>query len=160
MGIVEAVNGVEGFWNLLDAMQARGPLALQVSTEPPASAGPDWFEKITSMADAIEQSSNRGPFMLRLQPKDPSSASGSCFSTLPYVKAGTCSVDSCAICLEEFKFDEQVVQLPCKHAYHAVCAARWMTQGTIGKAQRCPLCFRRMVCTPEGGVCAVMDLCS
>merc|ERR1719387_602127 len=92
--------------------------------------------------------------MLRLQPQDPNCKDRNNFSTLSCVRAGSIGVDQCAVCLEDVSEQETLVQLPCQHAFHALCAARWLTQDTQN-APRCPLCCRTMVGTPEGGVCAV-----
>jgi len=161
--IIEKVNGESGYWNLLEILRKQGPLVCQISSQAPESAGPDWFDEITTMARKIELSANKGPFMLRLEPQDPSCADRSVFSTLPGVKASECGADSCAICMEDVEENEMLVQLPCKHAYHALCVARWLAQTSVksGKRQSCPLCCRRMVSTPEGGVSCIdsSDMC-
>jgi hypothetical protein len=160
--IIEEVNGVKGYWNLLEVLRHPGPLVCKVATVPPESAGPNWFEEITTMARKIEQSSNKGPFMLRLQPQDPKTTDKSMFSTLPGVRASTVGVDLCSICLDEVEPSEMLVQLPCKHAFHALCAARWLAQTSSAsgaKRQSCPVCCRKMVSTPGGGVCAVEPGC-
>ncbi|CAK0908871.1 unnamed protein product, partial [Prorocentrum cordatum] len=48
--IIEEINGVRGYWNLLDVLRNEGPLVFKVATVPPASAGPDWFEEIAATA--------------------------------------------------------------------------------------------------------------
>jgi E3 ubiquitin-protein ligase RNF115/126 len=51
-------------------------------------------------------------------------------------------VDSCLqchICMEEFKLDEKVRGLPCKHIYHGECIVQWLElHGT------CPMCRQRI----------------
>mmetsp|Transcript_381 Transcript_381/g.1310 ORF Transcript_381/g.1310 Transcript_381/m.1310 type:complete len:225 (+) Transcript_381:70-744(+) len=47
-----------------------------------------------------------------------------------------CDVAECAICLEEFEAQDRMVQLPCKHVFHPLCAARWLARGR----GECPLC--------------------
>ncbi|CAK0813257.1 unnamed protein product [Prorocentrum cordatum] len=61
--IIEQVNGVRGYWRLLDELRGPGPLDVRVSTVPPPSAGPNWFE---TMAKKIELSKDRSQFMVRL----------------------------------------------------------------------------------------------
>lgn len=41
----------------------------------------------------------------------------------------------CAICMEGFKEDELIKQLPCKHIYHRCCIREWTK-----KSNECPLC--------------------
>jgi len=43
----------------------------------------------------------------------------------------------CVLCLEEKLVEESVVEFSCKHAFHADCAARALTNDS-----RCPLCRR------------------
>jgi hypothetical protein len=56
---------------------------------------------------------------------------------LPHKSAGECDGTECAICFEDYEdADTMVVVLPCNHAFHRLCAARWFSQG----ARSCPLC--------------------
>lgn len=34
--------------------------------------------------------------------------------------------NECVVCQDEFKFDEEVVKLPCKHVYHEECVRKWL----------------------------------
>ena len=43
--------------------------------------------------------------------------------------------DICTICLEEFKFDEELKKLKCNHIYHKECLEKWIYKNSI-----CPLC--------------------
>lgn len=56
---------------------------------------------------------------------------------LTHTCAGAIGVSECAVCFEDYDPAERVVVLPCNHAFHPLCAARWLTQGC---AKRCPLC--------------------
>jgi hypothetical protein len=56
---------------------------------------------------------------------------------LPHKSAGDCDGTVCAICFEDYEDTKtNVVVLPCNHAFHRLCAARWFSQG----ARCCPLC--------------------
>ncbi|KAK0603610.1 hypothetical protein LWI29_006785 [Acer saccharum] len=44
--------------------------------------------------------------------------------------------ERCVICQMEYKRGDRRITLPCKHAYHAGCGARWLS---INKA--CPICY-------------------
>jgi len=104
------------------------------------------------MARKMELSKDRSPFMVRV----PSQASQDekVFTSLLAVVAGTVGVDQCAICLEDVGPDEVLTEFPCKHAFHALCAARWLTQSAsqCSKEHSCPLCCRKLVSTGEGVV--------
>jgi hypothetical protein len=74
-------------------------------------------------------------------------------SNLPIMRADECGTDQCcAICMEDVSPHESLVQLPCKHAFHVLCVARWLTQVDEGcnSRQRCPLCNRKIVSAMDG----------
>jgi len=145
------VNGVVGFWDMLEELRRPGVHEMKVSAEPPSNSGPDWFQEVAKMGQSLEEkwsSEAQGSksAMLRLQPQDQ-------FSSLPTVRAADSGVDQCAICMDDFGPDEQIALLPCKHAYHPFCVARWLTEGASqcgSKKNSCPLCCRRMVNSREG----------
>ncbi|KAI7834149.1 hypothetical protein BX661DRAFT_129252, partial [Kickxella alabastrina] len=41
----------------------------------------------------------------------------------------------CGICMEEYKVEEQVMGLPCKHFYHKECIDHWLRMNGT-----CPIC--------------------
>jgi len=43
--------------------------------------------------------------------------------------------DTCVICTEKFKKNEQVCDLKCKHAFHKECIIKWSK-----RKMNCPLC--------------------
>ena len=53
---------------------------------------------------------------------------------------GTNASAQCAICISDFAPDEELVTLPCRHCFHAGCAAQWLR-----RSDACPLC--RCSCT-------------
>lgn len=83
-------------------------------------------------------------------------------NALPAVRARQHDLDGdgeCAICAEEWRLDDELLQLPCGHLFHAACIRTWLL-----KACRCPLCQRdlplaastapapaRTPALPEGG---------
>lgn len=150
--IIEQVNNATGYWNILEELRKTGMLVMTIATEPPPHAGPNWFEEVADIARDMEQQANKGPFMLRLQPKDRSESNKSRFSALPGVVAGECGVDQCAICLEDVSANETLVQLPCKHAFHSLCTVRWLAEKLGAKGQCCPLCCQKVVSVPGGGI--------
>jgi len=154
--IITAVNGITGYWDILEELQKPGVLAMDVSTTPPNGAGPSWFEEIAEMSKKIQAQGSKSSFMLRLQPQDQRTNSKE-FSSLATVRAGDCGIDQCAICIEDVSPDDTLTQLPCGHGFHSLCVARWLTQGgkhAQGKRQCCPLCCRKVVGTGDGGVTA------
>ena len=48
--------------------------------------------------------------------------------------------DVCTICLEEFKFDEELKKLKCGHMYHKECLKPWLEN-----KKRCPICRANIV---------------
>jgi len=149
--VIEQVNGVSGYWPLMEELRREGPLELRVSTVSPQSAGPNWLEDITAMGRKIEQSNDKSPFMVWLSSE--ASQNEKALTAFPSVVARAAGLDKCAICLEDFVPDEMLTELPCKHAFHPLCAARWLTQnasGCVSKRQSCPLCCRKMVKTRDG----------
>ena len=36
--------------------------------------------------------------------------------------------EDCAVCKEEFKIDEELNQIPCKHVFHTDCVMPWLKQ--------------------------------
>jgi hypothetical protein len=55
----------------------------------------------------------------------------------------TCSMEQCAICLEEFcnESKPEIVRTKCMHVFHEHCVVRWLKQcGIIGQLYSCPLC--------------------
>lgn len=155
--IIEEVNEVSGYWNMLEELRKHGPLRMKISATPPPNAKANWFEDIANIGKSLEAQGGKSSFMLRLQPQDPK-AKNQTFSSLPNIRAGDCGVEQCVICLEDVAANEILVQLPCQHAFHALCAARWLTQAgrsSQGKRQCCPLCCRKVVSTPDGGICSL-----
>ena len=49
--------------------------------------------------------------------------------------AEACASERCVICLAEYAAGEELVKLPCAHAFHAGCGLQWLTQNS-----KCPLC--------------------
>ena len=45
------------------------------------------------------------------------------------------SEESCNICLEKFKWLENITELPCKHKYHSDCIYKWFKNSST-----CPTC--------------------
>ena len=46
----------------------------------------------------------------------------------------------CALCMDDFKEGEEIMLLPCSHAFHRTCCTRWLVEGQRFKTRRCPLC--------------------
>ena len=43
--------------------------------------------------------------------------------------------DSCTICLESFKHNEEIRMLPCLHVFHSTCVDNWLR-----RCATCPIC--------------------
>lgn len=46
------------------------------------------------------------------------------------------NLDNCTICLEDYALGEKLRCLPCSHAFHSRCIAKWLTE----RSATCPLC--------------------
>ena len=46
---------------------------------------------------------------------------------------------ACPVCLENYKRDDRIRRLPCRHAFHADCVATWLHRSTC-----CPMCKQRV----------------
>ncbi|KAG0353166.1 hypothetical protein BC939DRAFT_455880 [Gamsiella multidivaricata] len=49
----------------------------------------------------------------------------------------------CVICLEDYKDEDELRVLPCRHEYHVACIDNWLTN----RKKYCPIC-KRDICTP------------
>jgi hypothetical protein len=153
--IITEVNGVMGYWDILDEFRKPGALNMKVSGTPPENSGPNWFKEIEEMGRKFQSQGGKSSFMLRLQSRDPGAHKINNFCSFPTVRASECGIDQCAICIEDVGPDDQLVQLPCNHAFHGSCAARWLMQSgkhAQGKRQCCPLCCRKVFGTAAGGL--------
>eukprot|EP00450_Noctiluca_scintillans_P016083 CAMPEP_0194517672 /NCGR_PEP_ID=MMETSP0253-20130528/50906_1 /TAXON_ID=2966 /ORGANISM="Noctiluca scintillans" /LENGTH=508 /DNA_ID=CAMNT_0039361665 /DNA_START=51 /DNA_END=1577 /DNA_ORIENTATION=- len=56
--------------------------------------------------------------------------------SLPRMQAKATVSTECGVCLADFEPTTQVAQLPCQHAFHPQCIAKWLTQCK----NACPLC--------------------
>ncbi|GKC34143.1 E3 ubiquitin protein ligase RING1 [Tanacetum coccineum] len=63
-------------------------------------------------------------------------ASPSAVSNLPFVVVdGGLVNQECTICFEKFKMGDHLKKLPCKHAFHTPCIAKWFRTSNT-----CPNC--------------------
>jgi hypothetical protein len=146
------VNGAVSYWDILEELRRPGVLDMRVSAEPPSKAGPNWSQQAVEFGRSLEGQCVEGSALIRLQ-------SHNQFSSFPTVRAADCGVDQCAICIGDVGPDDSLMLLPCKHAYHPLCVARWLTQRAephTAQKQSCPLCCRRMVHSPEGFIAVDM----
>lgn len=68
--------------------------------------------------------------------------------SLPRVRSRTCGSAECGVCLAAFgASDIEVVQLPCRHAFHPECISKWLTEFRSA----CPLCAASVRLAPDEG---------
>lgn len=54
----------------------------------------------------------------------------------PYSSSTKMINETCPICLDEFKIDDQIRKLKCEHVFHAICIDPWLLE----KSAKCPMC--------------------
>jgi len=137
--IIVEVNQARGFWDIFENLGKVGTLEMTIQRDPPRDG---WYDEVSHLGQALQQRGSSGSLSLRLNSrskKDRGSVENTAeaLTCLPKVRAADCGVTDCSICLCEVNPHDQLVQLPCKHAFHAVCAARWLTRSA---RRSCPLC--------------------
>ncbi|VVA92368.1 unnamed protein product [Arabis nemorensis] len=65
-------------------------------------------------------------------------ASKASIHAMPIVDMDGCEGE-CVICLEEWKMEETVKEMPCKHRFHGTCIEKW-----LGFHGSCPVCRYEM----------------
>lgn len=63
---------------------------------------------------------------------------------IPHLPASKCNVTECSICLAALDPDVEVVQLPCRHAFHRDCVEQWLTQRLTYSFAKCPMCRKQI----------------
>ncbi|CDQ81961.1 unnamed protein product [Oncorhynchus mykiss] len=53
-------------------------------------------------------------------------------------------VQTCAVCLEDFKVKDELGVLPCQHAFHRKCLVKWLEVRCV-----CPMCNKTIAGPPE-----------
>lgn len=146
--IIVEVNEAKGFWEIFEQIGQLGKLDMVVQRNPPKEG---WHEEVSHLGQALQRRGSSGSLRLRLNASSKGDRgsvekTAEALTCLPNVRASECSVTQCAVCLNELEPHEQLVQLPCKHAFHTLCAARWLTRSS---RRSCPLCQRTVVEEPE-----------
>jgi len=59
----------------------------------------------------------------------------------------------CSICLAEYALNDDLMRLPCRHAYHKTCVSEWLQRHT-----QCPLCKRDVLAMFEQQLVAQQHL--
>ncbi|XP_077992670.1 RING finger protein 24-like [Glandiceps talaboti] len=57
------------------------------------------------------------------------------YRTVRFSNKGQMCNDTCAVCLEDFAFAEELGICPCGHGFHKKCIAKWLYEKTS-----CPMC--------------------
>jgi hypothetical protein len=91
--IITEVNGIMGYWDILEELWKPGVFEMKITNEPPESARPNWFQDVTKVRESLEY---RGKCLLKLH-----QSTLTVFSSLPTARAGDCGVDHCAICMDD-----------------------------------------------------------
>lgn len=137
--IIVEVNKAHGFWEIFEQIGKVGVLNMVIQRNPPRQG---WHDEVSHLGQALQRCGSSGSLRLRLSSAstgDPQSVAqtAEALTCLPNVRAGECGATQCCICISDLEPLEQLVQLPCKHAFHTLCAARWLTRSA---RRSCPLC--------------------
>lgn len=138
--IIVEVNQARGFWEVFEQIGQVGVLNMVIQRNPPKQG---WHDEVAHLGQALQRRGSSGSLRLRLSPSTSKGDQKSVEKTaealtcLPNVRAGDCGATQCCICISDLEPHEQLVQLPCKHAFHTLCAARWLTRSA---RRSCPLC--------------------
>mmetsp|Transcript_85212 Transcript_85212/g.260469 ORF Transcript_85212/g.260469 Transcript_85212/m.260469 type:complete len:301 (-) Transcript_85212:40-942(-) len=99
-------------------------------------------EMVLEALRASVEEAREGRRGARAQPtEDPEAKAAAALSRLPRItwgKAGPGQEDrdeECALCLDEFCEGEQLVELGCRHVFHAQCLQPW-----LARSMTCPMC--------------------
>ena len=57
-----------------------------------------------------------------------------------FYNSGVCKESGCTICKEDYKENEAVILMPCKHCYHPDCLIPWLEQHNS-----CPSCRYKLL---------------
>jgi len=145
------VNGATGYWSILSQIKKMGSLdiVVQKAASGDGSRGQASFEH-----DVVTQClQGDGSLLLHLPRQGDEGCcpvgSETSVVALPIVRSSGCGSEQCSICLEAFQAEENLVQLPCRHEFHAECMYKWLHCSSQG---RCPLCSRPVFnIGPDGG---------
>merc|ERR1712183_1054150 len=74
--------------------------------------------------------------LIRLSACKDEKASPSLFDRLPTVPASASGMSECVVCQQDFEPQQDLTQLPCKHAFCTPCISRWLLEFK----NQCPLC--------------------
>jgi hypothetical protein len=132
--IIRQVNGLRDFWEMAEELQRSNRLELVVQRNPPRDGWQQEVERLNRSFNAQEPASS---LCLHF-----GSGEDMTVTKLSGLRAGECGATECCICLREMEEGDSVVQLPCGHTFHPLCAGRWLTQSTH---RSCPLCKRPAV---------------
>ncbi|XP_023803767.1 RING finger protein 122-like, partial [Cyanistes caeruleus] len=58
---------------------------------------------------------------------------------------------ACAVCLEDFRLQEELGVLPCQHAFHRKCLLKWLEVRCV-----CPMC-NKPAAEPRAGIGTLLD---
>lgn len=62
------------------------------------------------------------------------------YKTNGCLSTASCSNETCAVCLEDFRIDENVNVCPCTHGYHIECLNNWLKVRSA-----CPICQSELI---------------
>lgn len=141
-------DAVNNFLQQLQVLHSAVNAGEQHGSRVPAPGGQEWWQSFENLllgdmllesqriaAELAEENSQPTE-----QPAKPEKVAA--LPVLPMTTKKVSSEPLCAICLSHWQENEEALQLPCGHHYHASCVKKW-----LGAHNSCPLC-RAAVSTP------------
>lgn len=155
--VIVQVNGATGYWNILSQIKIMGSLDIVVQKAALEEGSRGQASRLNQ--DLVARvSEGAGSLLIRMPRQSDGEGYGSGPETkvvaLPIRRSETSSrcdleQEQCCICLQTFESNENVVQLPCTHDFHAECMYKWLRSSSQG---RCPRCSRSAFDNRPGSV--------
>jgi len=146
--VIVQVNGATGYWNIISQIKTMGSLDIAVQKAALEEGSPGQASRLNQDLVAARGSDGSGSLLIRVPRHNAGEVRDSEPETnvvaLPIRRTPSgrrCDFEQeqCCICLQAFESEENIVQMPCTHEFHAECMYKWLQHSSHG---RCPQCSR------------------
>jgi len=151
--VIVQVNGATGYWNIISQIKTMGSLEIAVQKAALEEGSPGKASRLNQDLVAARGSDGSGSLLIRV----PRHSAGEVGDSEPEIDVVALPItrtpstrtpsgrpcdfeqEQCCICLQAFESEENLVQMPCTHDFHAECMYKWLQHSSHG---RCPRCSR------------------